>query len=131
MGAAGESWQAAGLFSSEEAETLVERLQAEGRRSRLGVTGNLKRTLESTTPCESMIEIVRRTQRNVKRWVLGRDGVALDRRWHARSRTAVSEDHRLPRPPTLVIAIERDHDRRPHSDAARTSTRQAAIVAAT
>jgi putative transposase len=36
--------------------------------SRLGVTGSLKRTLESTNPCESMIEIVRRTQRNVKRW---------------------------------------------------------------
>src|SRR5439155_23647516 len=34
--------------------------------SRLGVSGNLKRTLESTNPCESMIEIVRRTQRNVK-----------------------------------------------------------------
>jgi putative transposase len=35
--------------------------------TRLGVTGSLKRTLESTNPCESMIEIVRRTQRNVKR----------------------------------------------------------------
>ena len=33
---------------------------------------------------------------------------------------------------TLVIAIERDHDRRRHSvDAARTSTTEAAIVAAT
>jgi site-specific DNA recombinase len=30
--------------------------------------------------------------------VVGRDGAALDRRRHARSRTAVSEDHRLPRP---------------------------------
>src|SRR5205809_3215450 len=30
--------------------------------------------------------------------VLGRDGAALDRGRHARSRTAVSEDHRLPRP---------------------------------
>src|SRR6266571_2346761 len=27
--------------------------------TRLGVTGSLKRTLESTNPCESMIEIVR------------------------------------------------------------------------
>ena len=35
--------------------------------TRLGVGGNLKRTLESTNPCESMLEIVRRTQRNVKR----------------------------------------------------------------
>ena len=39
--------------------------------TRLGVTGNLKRTLESTNPCESMLEIVRRTQRNVKRWSSG------------------------------------------------------------
>ena len=35
---------------------------------RLKVTGALKRTLSSTNPVESMIEIVRRTQRNVKRW---------------------------------------------------------------
>jgi Transposase, Mutator family len=39
--------------------------------TRLGVGGNLKRTLESTNPCESMLEIVRRTQRNVKRWSSG------------------------------------------------------------
>ena len=36
--------------------------------TRLGITGSLKRTLQSTNPCESMIEIVRHTQRNVKRW---------------------------------------------------------------
>ncbi len=39
--------------------------------TRLGIRGNLKRTLESTNPCESMIEIVRRTSRNVKRWQSG------------------------------------------------------------
>jgi transposase-like protein len=33
--------------------------------TRLGIGGQLKRTLESTNPCESMLEIVRRTQRNV------------------------------------------------------------------
>ena len=33
---------------------------------RLGIRGKLRRTLESTNACESMIEIVRRTQRNVK-----------------------------------------------------------------
>src|SRR3954454_7831773 len=38
---------------------------------RLGITGQLAKTLCSTNPCESMIEIIRRTQRNVKRW---RDG---------------------------------------------------------
>jgi hypothetical protein len=37
--------------------------------TRLGIRGSLKRTLESTNPCESMI--VRRTSRNVKRWQSG------------------------------------------------------------
>ena len=37
----------------------------------LRVTGSLKRTLSSTNPIESMIEIVRKTQRNVKRWQHG------------------------------------------------------------
>jgi hypothetical protein len=35
---------------------------------RLAITGQLGKTLCSTNPCESMIEIVRYTQRNVKRW---------------------------------------------------------------
>src|SRR3954465_11300467 len=39
--------------------------------TRLGVTGQLKRTLASTNPCESMIETVRRASRNVKRWKNG------------------------------------------------------------
>jgi putative transposase len=39
--------------------------------TRLGIRGNLKRTLESTNPCESMIECVRRSARNVKRWQSG------------------------------------------------------------
>ena len=39
--------------------------------TRLGITGSLKRTVSSTNPCESMIEIVRRTSRNVKRWQSG------------------------------------------------------------
>ena len=39
--------------------------------TRLGINGSLKRTLASTTPCESMIECIRRTSRNVKRWRSG------------------------------------------------------------
>jgi putative transposase len=39
--------------------------------TRLGIRGNLRKTLESTNPCESMIECVRRTSRNVKRWQSG------------------------------------------------------------
>ncbi len=47
--------------------------------TRLGITGTLKRTLASTNPCESMIECVRRTSRNVKHW--GSGEMAL--RWTA------------------------------------------------
>ena len=97
--------------------------------TRLGVSGNLKRTLESTNPCESMIEIVRRTQRNVKRWSSGE--MAL--RWTAAGMLEAEQQfrkiigyHDLA---TLVVAIEREHDRRRHSaDAARTATKEAAIV---
>jgi hypothetical protein len=32
----------------------------------LGIRGKLRRSLESTNPCESMIDTVRTTQRNVK-----------------------------------------------------------------
>jgi transposase-like protein len=39
--------------------------------TRLSIRDNLTRTLESTNPCESMIECVRRTSRNVKRWSSG------------------------------------------------------------
>jgi putative transposase len=39
--------------------------------TRLGIRGALKRTLESTNPCESMIECVRRSSRNVKHWQNG------------------------------------------------------------
>jgi putative transposase len=46
---------------------------------RLAITGGLAKTLCSTNPCESMIEIVRRTQRNVKRW---QDG-DMRKRWTA------------------------------------------------
>jgi transposase-like protein len=38
---------------------------------RLGARGDLRRTLMSTNPCESMIECIRRTSGNVKRWQNG------------------------------------------------------------
>jgi transposase-like protein len=98
--------------------------------TRLGVSGNLKRTLESTNPCESMIEIVRRTQRNVKRWSAGE--MAL--RWTAAGMLEAEKQFRRITGyrdlATLVIAIERDHDRRRHTDVARTPTKEAAITAA-
>jgi putative transposase len=38
---------------------------------RLGALGDLRRTLQSTNPCESMIECIRRTASNVKNWKNG------------------------------------------------------------
>ncbi len=95
--------------------------------TRLGVNGNLKRTLESTNPCESMIEIVRRTQRNVKRWSSGE--MAL--RWTA---AGMLEAERLRKIigyrdlATLVVAIERDNDRRGHADATHTPDKEATML---
>jgi putative transposase len=51
--------------------SLREGLEETVTLTRLGITGPLKRTLESTNPCESMIECVRRSSRNVKRWQSG------------------------------------------------------------
>ena len=75
--------------------------------TRLGVNGKLKRTLETTNPCESMIEIVRRTQRNVKRWSSGE--MAL--RWTAAGMLEAEKQFRkvigYRDLATLVVAIER------------------------
>jgi transposase-like protein len=96
--------------------------------TRLGVSGNLKRTLESTNPCESMIEIVRRTQRNVKRWSSGE--MAL--RWTAAGMLEAEKQFRkiigYRDLATLVVAIERDNHGRRHADAARTTTKEATIL---
>jgi putative transposase len=74
---------------------------------RLGITGKLATTLCSTNPCESMIEIVRYTQRNVKRW---QDG-DMRKRWTAAGMLVAEQQFRriigyrdLAK---LVIAIER------------------------
>lgn len=53
------------------AASLREGLEETLTLQRLGISGNLKRTLASTNPCESMIECVRRSSRNVKRWQSG------------------------------------------------------------
>ena len=78
---------------------------------RLGITGQLAKTLCSTNPCESMIEIVRYTQRNVKRW---RDG-DMRKRWTAAGMLVAEQQFRriigYRDLATLVIAIERHADR--------------------
>jgi len=74
---------------------------------RLGITGQLSKTLCSTNPCESMIEIVRHTQRNVKRW---QDG-DMRKRWTAAGMLQAEQQFRRVIGYTdlskLVIAIER------------------------
>jgi len=74
---------------------------------RLGITGGLAKTLCSTNPCESMIEIVRRTQRNVKRW---QDG-DMRKRWTAAGMLLAEQQFRriigYRDLANLVIAIKR------------------------
>src|ERR671922_1823345 len=74
---------------------------------RLAITGQLATTLCSTNPCESMIEIVRHTQRNVKRW---QDG-DMRKRWTAAGMLVAEQQFRriigYRDLATLVIAIER------------------------
>jgi transposase-like protein len=74
---------------------------------RLGITGQLATTLCSTNPCESMIEIVRHTQRNVKRW---QDG-DMRKRWTAAGMLVAEQQFRriigYRDLATLVIAVER------------------------
>jgi putative transposase len=78
----------------------------------LGITGKLKRTLQSTNPCESMISTVRAINRNVKNWSSGE--MAL--RWtaagmlQAETRFRKVEGYRGLA--NLATAIERDLTRR-------------------
>jgi putative transposase len=58
--------------------------------TRLGVTGSLLKTVISTNPVESMIEIVRAHARNVKRW---QDG-DMRLRWAAAGMLAASAQFR-------------------------------------
>jgi putative transposase len=98
--------------------------------TRLGSPARSSARWRSTNPCESMIEIVRRTQRNVKRWSSGE--MAL--RWTAAGMLEAERQFRriigYRDLTTLVVAIERDLIARRHTDTAHTATKEAAIVAA-
>jgi putative transposase len=76
--------------------------------TRLGLRGRLKATLASTNPCESMIEIVRRTQRNVKRWRSGE----MRLRWTAAGMLEAEKQFRRIRGhrelPLLLAALHRE-----------------------
>ena len=73
----------------------------------LGIKGKLRRTLESTNPCESMIDTVRTTQRNVKHWSSGEMGL----RWTAAGMLEAEKQFRkvigYTQLPQLAVAIER------------------------
>lgn len=96
------------------AASLREGLEETLTVNRLKITGSLKRTLESTNPVESMIEIVRRTQRNVKRWSSGE--MAL--RWTAAGMLEAEQQFRkiigYKNLATLVAAI--DNERSPEKE---------------
>ena len=112
---------AAGSLREGMAETLTV--------TRLGIRGKLKRTLESTNACESMIEIIRRTQRNVKHWSSGEMGL----RWTAAGMLEAEQQFRKVIGHTdlakLAIAIEHDLDR--HRQTATTTPTQEAAIAIT
>jgi hypothetical protein len=75
-----------------------ERDQAQAKPpSPAGVRGSLKRTLESTNPCESMIERVRRASRNVKYWQSGDLALRWPAAGDARGRASVPLHLRLGR----------------------------------
>ena len=80
--------------------------------TRLGITGKLKRTLQSTNPCESMISTVRAINRNVKNWSSGE----MCLRWTAAG--MLDADTRFRKVEgyrglaNLAIAIEHDLTRR-------------------
>jgi len=107
------------------AGSLREGLEETLTLNRLGMRGSLKRTLESTNPCESMIECVRRTSRNVKRWSSGE--MAL--RWTAAGMLEAERQFRriigYRELATLAVAIE--HDLVPTT--APAATKEAAILA--
>jgi len=94
---------------------------------RLGIKGKLRRTLESTNPCESMIDTVRRTQRNVKHWSSGEMGL----RWTAAGMLEAETQFRkvigYTQLPQLAIAIER----RLHLHQPNTLTTQEVAIAVT
>ena len=106
------------------AGSLHEGLEETLSLTRLGIRGNLKRTLESTSPCESMIEICRRTSRNVKRWQPGE----MCLRWTADGMLEAEQQFRriigyrdLAK---LVVAIEHG----PHQPTVPTPNKEPAIV---
>jgi putative transposase len=106
------------------AASLREGLEETLTLTRLGIAGNLKITLESTNPCESMIECVRRSSRNVKHWQSG----DMCLRWTAAGMLEAERQSRriigYADLAKLVTAIERELDQ----PTIRTPTEEAATL---
>lgn len=113
------------------AASLREGLEETLTLQRLRCPEQLRRTLSSTNPIESMIEFVRRTSRNVKRWQSG----DMCLRWtaagmleaEAQFRKIIGVDH-LAR---LTIAVERDVAARRAATTTTTTTSTSNAPAAT
>src|SRR3954454_1225803 len=94
--------------------------------TRLGARGRLKRTLQSTNPCESMIETIRRTSRNVKRWQSG----DMCLRWTAAGMLEAEQQFRKVIGHTdlakLAVAVERDVAAKRAADTVQTTVATAA-----
>ncbi len=90
------------------AASLREGLEETLTVTRLEVRGALKKTLASTNPCESMIDTVKRTARNVKRWQSG----DMCLRWTAAGMLEAERQFRrvigYTKLPALAVAVERD-----------------------
>jgi putative transposase len=90
------------------AASLREGLEETLTLTRLGTRGKLKTTLASTNPCESMIECVRRSARNVKRWQSGE----MCLRWTAAGMLEAERQFRRiighADLASLALAVERD-----------------------
>ena len=87
---------------------------------RLRVTGNLKRTLSSTNPIESMIGIVRKTQRNVKRW----QGGDMALRWTAAGMLQAERQFRkiMGYKDLAALVTRIDHEHHERNEARETAT---------
>ena len=94
--------------------------------TRLGVTGSLRKTLASTNPCESMIECVRRSARNVKYWQNGE----MCLRWTAAGMLEAEQQFRriIGYKDLAKLAARVERDLTLHQPAVQTD--EAAIVAA-
>ncbi|UGS36523.1 IS256 family transposase [Capillimicrobium parvum] len=90
------------------AASLKEGMEETLTLTRLGIGGKLKTTLQSTNPIESMIETVRRTSRNVKRWQNG----DMCLRWTAAGMLEAEQQFRkiigYADLAKLALAVERD-----------------------